>query len=134
MVTIPTTVFKLQEQHSFFHNDVPEKVIQEVTGHRSTKALRQYERVAVQQKQVASNILTGGRGVGQSSVTSAFQAPFGMAPGNFPMPVISPVFNNGHGTINFTVNVCPGNVSVGANCSEASYEKLLEGIDLKDLQ
>ena len=28
---------------------------------------------------------------------------------------------NGPGTINFTVNVCPGNVSVGASCSEASY-------------
>ena len=80
-------------------------------------------------------ILTGGRGVGQSSVMSAFQAPFGVASGvTFPMPVISPVFNNGHGTINFTVNVCPGNVSVGASCSEASYEKLLEGVELDDLQ
>ena len=121
MVTIPTTVFELQEQHSFFRIRCLKKVIQEVTGHRSTKALRQYERVAVQQKQVASNILTGGRGVGQSSATSAFQAPFGVAPGvTFSMPVISPVFNNGHGTIKLM------SVSVDASRSEASYEKLLE--------
>ena len=33
-----------------------------------------------QQKQVASNVLTGGKSVGQSSVTSAFQALFGVAP------------------------------------------------------
>ena len=51
-----------------------------------------------------------------------------MAPGvTFPMLVISLVFNNG--TINFTVNDCPGNVSIGASCSEASYEKLL-GVEL----
>ena len=53
-----------------------------------------------------------------------------MAPGDiFPMPVISPVFNNGHGTINFTVNVCPENVSVGSEAI-ASYEKLL-GVELQ---
>ncbi len=50
----------------------------------------------------------------------------------FLMPVISPVFNIDHGTINFTVNVWPGNVSVDASCSEASYEKLL-GVKLEDL-
>ena len=44
-----------------------------------------------------------------------------MAPGvTFSMPVISPVFNNGHGTIKLM------SVSVDASCSEASYEKLLE--------
>ena len=32
-----------------FQNNVPEKVIREATGHRSTKALRQYERVAIHQ-------------------------------------------------------------------------------------
>ena len=51
-----------------------------------------------------------------------------VAPGvAFPMPVTSLVFN-GLGTINFTVNIYLGNVSVGASCSEASYEKLLEGM------
>ena len=30
------------------------------------------------------------------------------------------------------VNDCPGYVSIGASCSEASYEKLL-GVELQDL-
>ena len=43
-----------------FQAGVPEKVIQEFTGHRSIKALRQYKRVDVTQKKAASNnILTG---------------------------------------------------------------------------
>ena len=39
--------------------DAPEKVIQEFTGHRSVKALSQYEKVANQQTHAAHNILTG---------------------------------------------------------------------------
>ena len=117
-----------------FQNDVPEKVIQEVTGHRSTKALRQYERVAIKQKQVASNILTSG-----SSSKEMYPHPKGNIPVpptfGFPMPVFSPVFNGQSGTVNFTVNICPsGNISVGCSDTEKTYEKLLEGIELEDLQ
>ena len=81
-----------------FQNNVPE-VIQEVTGHRSTKALRLYERVAIQQKQVASNILTSGSSSKELHPQQSFQAPKGNVPGppsfGFPMPVFSPVFS-GH--------------------------------------
>ena len=117
-----------------FQNDIPEKVIQEVTGHRSTKALRQYERVAIQQKQVASNILTSG-----SSSKELYPQPKGNIPGppslGFPMPVLSSVFSGHGGTVNFTVNICPsGNISVGCNDTEKTYEKLFEGIELEDLQ
>ena len=42
-----------------FQHEVPETVIQDFTGHRSVKALQKYEKVAVMQKQAASNILTG---------------------------------------------------------------------------
>ena len=38
---------------------VPEKVIQERTGHRSLDSLRVYERTSTQQQQGASNILSG---------------------------------------------------------------------------
>jgi len=41
-----------------FQHEVPEMVIQDFTGHRSVKALRKYEKVAVMQKLAASNILT----------------------------------------------------------------------------
>ena len=38
---------------------VPEKVIQQRTGHRSLDSLRVYERTSTQQQQAASNILSG---------------------------------------------------------------------------
>ena len=41
---------------ALFQSEAPEKVI----GHRSVNALRQYEKVASQQKQAACNILNGG--------------------------------------------------------------------------
>ena len=120
-----------------FQNDVPEKVIQEV--HHSTKALQQYERVAIQQKQVASNILTPGSSSKELHPQQSFQAPKGNIPGppsfGFPMPVFSPVFSGHGGTVNFTVNICPsGNISVCCSDTEETYEKLSEGIEVEDLQ
>ena len=41
-----------------FRNNVPEKVIQEFTGHQSLKCLRQCEKSSMEQKMCASNILT----------------------------------------------------------------------------
>ena len=38
---------------------MPEKIIQEHTGHRSIGSLRQYEKVGLEQKQATCNILTG---------------------------------------------------------------------------
>lgn len=42
---------------AMFAANVPEKMIKEVTGHKSSKALAIYERPTVQQKQAVSNIL-----------------------------------------------------------------------------
>ena len=42
-----------------FEAGVPEKVIQQRTGHRSLEALRMYERVTEQQEQAVSKILSG---------------------------------------------------------------------------
>ena len=42
-----------------FVSHVPEKVIQQFTGHRSLNVLRQYEKVSVVQKQATNNILMG---------------------------------------------------------------------------
>ena len=41
-----------------FKKHVPEKVIQQVTGHRSVEGLRHYEKVGSTKRQAASNILT----------------------------------------------------------------------------
>jgi len=42
---------------SLFQSEVPEKIIQGFTGHRSLNVLRQYEQVGTTQKQVANNCL-----------------------------------------------------------------------------
>ena len=46
---------------TLFEKGVPEKIIQGVTGHRSTTGLRTYERVSVKQKQAVSTILSGSK-------------------------------------------------------------------------
>ena len=42
---------------AMFAANVPEKMIKEVMGHKSSRALAIYERPTVQQKQAVSNIL-----------------------------------------------------------------------------
>ena len=42
---------------TMFQNSVPERVIQKVTGHRSLEALREYERVSIDQHKQVSKIL-----------------------------------------------------------------------------
>ena len=46
---------------TLFEKGVPEKIIQGVTGHRSTIGLRTYERESVKQKQAVSTILSGSK-------------------------------------------------------------------------
>ena len=41
-----------------FSAGVPEEIIQQHTGHRSTKALRVYKRTTLEQHQAVSNILS----------------------------------------------------------------------------
>ena len=80
---------------------------------------------------MASNILTSG-----NSSKEMYSHPKGNIPVpptfGFPMPVFSPVFSGQSGTVNY---ICPsGKISVGCNDTEKTYEKLLEGIELEDLQ
>ena len=52
-----TTAFVLQELLGCLQQNVPEKLIQERTGHRSTTALRMYERTSSQQQMSVSSII-----------------------------------------------------------------------------
>ena len=45
---------------AMFHNQVPEKIIQDTTGHRSLDALRKYEKTSIQQHQAVSRVLMSG--------------------------------------------------------------------------
>ena len=129
-----------------FQSNVPEKVIQNITGHRSVKALRQYEKVAETQKQAASNILTGTLNQNFVAEIEKLQEQQKQTPCNstgvtlpIPMPVFSPVLNcNSNGTVNFTVNMYfSGSIAIGntANVEEQiDFHDLFEGIDVtKDL-
>ena len=46
---------------TLFEKGVPEKIIQGITGHRSTTGLRTYEVVSTKQKQAVSSILSGSK-------------------------------------------------------------------------
>ena len=46
-----------------FNGNIPEKVIAEKSGHKSTKALRCYEKTSLQQEQVTGNIISGLHGI-----------------------------------------------------------------------
>lgn len=140
-----------------FRNNVPEKVIQEFTGHRSIKCLRQYEKPSMEQKMIASNVLTtseeecGTSGTTHSShdvipykpslsnVTSNYQRLKGNsglpvpAYSNVQFPSFAPIFSN-QGAVNFTVNICPsGVVNHTEDKDDVDCDKLLDGIQLEDL-
>ena len=131
-----------------FQKEVPEKIIQEVTGHRSVKALRQYERVSNAQKEAACNILTGSESknfnteVEKVSTSTSSSIPPDTLGQNlitgkcsssaFPIPaqVFSPVINsNSSGIINFTINI--GSLETQKK-SASSYDHLFEGINMED--
>ena len=136
-----------------FRNNVPEKVIQEFTGHRSIKSLRQYEKPSMQQKMCASNVLTRCDEEGSTSGTthsshdvlpykpslpcvssrsdnSGLCVP-AYSTCNVQFPSFAPVFSN-QGAVNFTVNICPSGV-INHTKDDVDCDKLLDGIQLEDL-
>ena len=52
---------------AMFAAQIPEKMIKEVTGHKSSKALTLYERPTLAQKQALSKVLAGGSGTTSST-------------------------------------------------------------------
>ena len=42
-----------------FNGNIPEKIIAEKSGHKSTKALRCYEKTSLKQEQVAGQLISG---------------------------------------------------------------------------
>ena len=52
---------------AMFAAQVPLKMVKEVTGHKSSKALALYERPTLAQKQALSQVLAGGSGTTSST-------------------------------------------------------------------
>ena len=137
-----------------FQSETPEKVIQDITGHRSVSTLHQYERVGDVQKKAACNILTGATAqsypkeiemVNNTEKNNELQQQISMEQSTltsaipFQLSGFSPVVNsNSTGTVNFVVNICPtGNIDIKNSTEVKSqsndYDSLLEGIDMDDL-
>ena len=126
---------------ALFNAGVPERMIRDVTGHRSS-ALLQYERPNLEQKQAVSQILVqGGKGNTPASSTSpASTSPIPpvrlcAGPGPFPQPSsikMGSVFNNCNITISPQHLVINNNVAANEEKS-LDTEALLQGIDLDDL-
>ena len=129
-----------------FRHEVPEKIIQEHTGHRSVGSLRQYEKVGLEQKQATCNILIGSGNDFNTEVQkirdgssvpghSLSMLSYGKSVDKLPLqlPSIAPVFSN-QGVVNFTVNISPaGTINIGNTVEADDYDELLKGIELKDL-
>lgn len=82
-----------------FEANVPEKLIQERTGHRSTSALRQYEHTSVQQHQSVSSIIASVQPF--SSKLQRIGPQYGAPPINPQLPTLMGECN----LSNFTLNV-----------------------------
>ena len=84
-----------------FQAGVPEKIVQERTGHRSIKALRMYERTTTSQHMAVSNVLLAAKDVTFSSGNSCSDAPAkqGVAGGSV---CFTSIFGN---TSNCVINV-----------------------------
>ena len=109
---------------ALFNAGIPEKLIKDVTGHRSN-ALHLYERPSLQQRQEVSKVLVQGAGNKENTPQM----------GNHPMQrvssnVLGSVFSGVSINIspqNFTVNVC----SASQSAPEFDVNALLQGVDLE---
>ena len=95
---------------NLFQAGVPEKIIQERTGHRSLKALRMYERTTTSQHIAVSNVLSA---VDTSVPGLKPQVPntmFGtVSKPQVPNPV-STTFGTGDINVNMTAPIAPSDV------------------------
>ena len=113
---------------ALFNAQVPEKMIKEVTGHHSSKALALYERPSLAQKQALSNVIAEGgnldkkvqavqkhdsRSAVQSCSVSATQHRCSTKQGG-PAVLISSLFS---GLNNCTINFSPQNLNINVGAA-----------------
>lgn len=108
---------------AMFAAQVPEKMIKDVTGHKSSKALALYERLTLAQKQALSKVLAGGPG---SSSSTSFSEEVDKlrcnqsavqrsehhlhAKSAVPAGLFSSLF---HGVSHCTINFAPKTINIG---------------------
>ena len=110
---------------TLFNAGVPEKLIREVTGHRSN-ALQTYERPSLEQRQNVSKILVQGMSNKENyPEKSSSKLSSTSTPG-----VVGSIFS---GVSNCTITISPQNFSVNVANSDIDVKSLLQGIDLDSL-
>ena len=115
---------------AMFAAQVPEKMIKEVIGHKSSKALALYKRPTLAQKQALSKVLAGGSGSGSTSFAEELQVvkhaqtkqtavqrseQYLHAKSAFPAGLFSSLFN---GLSNCTIKFAPKNINIGVSLGE----------------
>ena len=112
-----------------FNAGVPEKLIRDVTGHRSN-ALQLYERPTIQQKQSVSKILVQGGQKFNSEVNIPVQTHSTVTS---PSNVFGSIFSGVKNCISphsFSVNICPLSAAPPPQSGpDLDLEALLQGVD-----
>ena len=117
---------------AMFTAQVPEKMIKEVTGHKSSKALVLYQCPTLVQKQALSKVLAGGSGTTSSTLFSEevdklrckemgaiVQKSEHHLHGKSALPagLFSSLF---HGVSNYTINFAPKTINIGVGIGGAA--------------
>lgn len=121
-----------------FAAQVPEKIIEDITGHKSSKALALYERPNVAQKQALSKVLAGSQSSGSGQASFAKEVDklqqvqavqrsqqhlhFSNSRAN-PAGLFSSLFQ---GLTNCTINFSPQNINIGVGFGEFNSSEIDE--------
>jgi len=139
MVTIVITAYKHQGQ--CFIPEVPENIIQDVTGHRSMKALRKYERGSNIQQQAASCLLTGTSSQNFADEVKRIElekhvqtktATVDCSGSKISMPTISPVISGSAKVNIFSPGNTPSKNIMPSNKDDSSFNGLFKDVDLNE--
>ena len=93
---------------SLFQSEVPEKIIQKNTGHRSLEALRKYERTSIEQHQAVSKVMMSAKKVKYDEKLQENQVQTRLVEKN-PLDAVQKVFGDltNCSIGNITVNIAP---------------------------
>ena len=116
---------------AMFAAQVPEKMIKDVTGHKSSKGLALYERPTLVQKQALSKVLAGGPG---SSSSTSFSEEVDKLRCNqseglsitFMQSQLFQVSSLFHGVLNCTINFAPKTINIGDGIGLGGAEEMDE--------
>ena len=114
---------------SLFQSEIPEKIIQKTTGHRSLEALRKYERTSKEQHQAVSKVMMSAKKVKYNEKLQENQVQTRLVEKN-PLDTVQKVFGDltNCSIGNITVNIAPTFTTQTRIDSE--FDSLVSNIEL----